>query len=215
MAVSGADIVNRARKELGDPYVWGAEGPNSFDCSGLVQYVFGKFGIKTPRVASDQAGYGKKIGRKDLQPGDLIFFNWTGKPHGHVGIYAGSNKLIHAPNSTTVVKEVTMTSSMWSHVDAYRRFPGVVGGPATSEGDSDVLHRIGDALVPDSITAAVKGVGDRLGDIAGSLASVGKVAELVTKAFLPSNMLRGASALAGSLFVLIGIYFLSREVRNS
>lgn len=216
MSVSGADIVSQAAKELGDPYVFGAEGPTSFDCSGLVEYVFHKFGIKTPRVASDQAHFGQAIARKDLRPGDLIFFNFHGgDAAGHVGIYAGDNKMIHAPHTGTVVKKVTLSSYYWANAIGYRRFPGVTGGPATSEGLLGLAGGVVDKVTPDSLTGALASIGSSLGNIASGVASVGKVAELVTKLFLPSNVLRGVAGLMGTMFVLIGIWFLSREARQS
>lgn len=70
-------------------------------------------------------------------------------------------------------------------------------------------------LDPLGVAGAISKVGDQLGNLAGSVASVGRVAELVTSAFLPTNVMRGAAGLSGALFVLIGIWFLSREVRNA
>jgi len=102
MAVSGQDIVNYAQQFLGTPYVWGGNSLKSgVDCSGLVQQVYKNFGISVPRVTYDQIGVGKGVGMKDLQAGDLIFFD-TDKSSGgadHVGIYIGDGK-VH-PRSTT------------------------------------------------------------------------------------------------------------------
>lgn len=217
MPVAGQDIVNRAAAEIGDPYIFGAEGPNAFDCSGLVQYVFSKFGVRTPRVAADQANFGKPISRANLQPGDLIFFNWggTGKVD-HVGIYAGNGEMIHAPNSRSKVKRQKLTSYYWANASGYRRFPGVQGGPSTSE-PSGIGGTIGSIIggLPgaDNLSDSVKGIAGSLGSIAEGVGQVGKVAELTTKAFLPSNILRGVMGLFGALFLLLGIFFLSREVR--
>lgn len=219
MSVSGADIVNTAAKELGDPYVFGAEGPNRFDCSGLVQYVFKQFGIKTPRVAADQAHFGSSVSRAKIQPGDLIFFNWGGQGKvDHVGIYAGSGQMIHAPHSGTVVKKVKLTNYHWANMSGIRRFPGVTGGPATVEASSGVAGAVAGAVgaLPGSatLTDAVKGIAGSAAGIAEGIGSVGRTAELVTKMFLPSNILRGVMGLFGALFLLLGIFFLSREVRG-
>lgn len=226
MAVSGSKIVDLAEKELGDPYVFGAEGPNSFDCSGLIEYVFKHVGIRTPRVAADQAHFGKPIARANIQPGDLIFFNWSG--HGraeHAGIYAGNGYMIHAPHTGTVVKKVKLNSYYWANEIAIRRFPGVVGGPDSSE-TADAAQAAADAAAGavtgavggsgggGGITGAIRGVGAELGKVASGVASVGKVAELVTRAFMPSNLLRGFAAVIGTLFILMGVWFLSREARN-
>lgn len=97
-------VVQGAQQFLGVPYVWGGEDPSGFDCSGLVQYVFGKLGIKTPRVTYQQFAAGKKINPKNVQPGDLVFFRMEQQGPGHVGIYVGNGKYINAPQTGDVVK---------------------------------------------------------------------------------------------------------------
>lgn len=101
--VSANKIIRIAKKYLGTRYVWGAEGPKGFDCSGFTQYVMKKSkGITIPRVSRRQAYYGKYVSRKDLQPGDLIFFDTSKRRRGyvnHVGIYIGNNKFIHASSA--------------------------------------------------------------------------------------------------------------------
>lgn len=92
---TGASIVTSAARHLGVPYVWGGEDPSGFDCSGLVQYVFGEQGIDLPRVSRDQARAGVPVSLDDLRAGDLVFF---GRPVDHVGIYAGSGKMVVAPH---------------------------------------------------------------------------------------------------------------------
>lgn len=224
MSVSGADIVNDAAKELGDPYVFGAEGPNAFDCSGLVEYVFRKHGIKTPRVAADQAHFGVPVARSKIQPGDLLFFNWGGGSKAeHVGIYAGNGEMIHAPHTGTVVKRVKLGPHYWANNIAIRRFPGVTNGPADSTGllgqIGDTISGIADGLNPagaaTGIAGALTGISSGLADIGRSALSVGKVADAVMKLFLPSNLMRAAAWVMGSIFILLGIFFLSREVRNA
>ena len=100
---SNADVIRIAKRYLGKRYVWGAEGPNSFDCSGFTQYVMKKSkGIKIPRVSRRQAYYGKYVSMKNLKPGDLIFFDTSRRRRGyvnHVGIYIGNNKFIHASSA--------------------------------------------------------------------------------------------------------------------
>lgn len=78
--------------QVGKPYVWGASGPNAFDCSGLVYWSFTKAGKTVPRTSTAQGMGGKKISRADIQPGDLI---WT---TGHIGVYVGNGKVVHAAN---------------------------------------------------------------------------------------------------------------------
>ncbi|MEV0169053.1 C40 family peptidase [Nonomuraea fuscirosea] len=85
-----------AKNQIGDPYRYGATGPGSFDCSGLVQFAWKRAGVKLPRVASSQfARIRNKISWRHLKPGDLMFFNGLG----HVGMYVGKGKMIHSPRT--------------------------------------------------------------------------------------------------------------------
>lgn len=95
--VSGS-LVNFAYRQLGKPYVWGAIGPRSFDCSGLTMYVYGAMGVSLPHYSGDQFGMGSPVSKGNLQPGDLVFFNTYGSIS-HVGIYVGGGEFIHAPGS--------------------------------------------------------------------------------------------------------------------
>ena len=97
----GAQLVSEVRKYLGTKYVYGGESPSGFDCSGLMQYVAKKLGINLPRTASQQAGAGTKVDKKDLQPGDLVFFY---SPVSHVGMYIGNGQMVNAPTAGDVVK---------------------------------------------------------------------------------------------------------------
>jgi len=95
-------IENLAKSFLGTPYVWGATGPNKFDCSGFTQWVYRDAGINIPRVSRDQARVGQFISYNQLQKGDMIFFDTHKKRTGrvsHVGIYLGSGNFIHASSA--------------------------------------------------------------------------------------------------------------------
>ena len=98
----GQDIANFARSLVGKPYVFGATGPNSFDCSGFVYYVYKNFGINLPRTSQAQAYVGERVSKSELQPWDLIFSN-TYSSLSHVGVYIGDGKFVHAANSGTGV----------------------------------------------------------------------------------------------------------------
>ncbi len=98
---SSNSIIAYASTFQGVPYVYGGNGPSSFDCAGFTCYVFAHFGISLPRVASDQQNVGTYVSRDQLQPGDLVFF---GSPAHHVGIYVGDGCMIHAPHTGDVVK---------------------------------------------------------------------------------------------------------------
>jgi cell wall-associated NlpC family hydrolase len=101
--VNGAagKAVSYAWAQLGKKYVWGAAGPNTFDCSGLTMMAWKAAGVNLPHNAAQQWSKVRHISRSQLQPGDLVFYNGLG----HVGIYIGDNMIIHAPNSRTVVKK--------------------------------------------------------------------------------------------------------------
>lgn len=100
--VSGAagKAVNYAYGALGTPYKWGAEGPGGYDCSGLTLAAWRAAGVSLPHNARMQYNALPHIGRSSLKPGDLVFYNNLG----HVGLYVGSNKIIHAPTFGDVVR---------------------------------------------------------------------------------------------------------------
>ena len=97
--------VNTALAQLGDPYVWGGGGPNSFDCSGLTQYAYGAAGVYLPHSSRMQSTTGVPVSASALQPGDLLFFY---SPVSHVGMYIGNGQMVHAPTSGSVVKVVDL-----------------------------------------------------------------------------------------------------------
>ena len=99
----GRQIVEYALQYEGYPYVWGGTSPSGFDCSGFTTYVYGHFGITLNRVACDQARNGVAVDTSALQPGDLLCFYSSADYIGHVGIYIGNNKFIHASTYTTGV----------------------------------------------------------------------------------------------------------------
>ena len=94
--------VDVAQQFLGVPYVWGGASPAGFDCSGLVQYVYGQLGVELPRTAADQAQTGQPVASlAEARPGDLLAFH---DPVDHIGIYAGNGLMVVAPKSGDVVK---------------------------------------------------------------------------------------------------------------
>ena len=100
----GTQIAQFALQYVGYPYVWAGKSPSTgFDCSGLVYYVYGEFGYTLPRVANDQAGSGTAVSADELQPGDILCFYSGSSYVGHVGIYIGDGKFVHASTSTTGV----------------------------------------------------------------------------------------------------------------
>ena len=93
--------VDTAYAQLGDPYVWAAAGPDSFDCSGLVQYAYAAAGISVPHSSRIQATMGRPVARADLQPGDLVYYY---SPVSHIGIYIGGGQMVHASTFGVPVK---------------------------------------------------------------------------------------------------------------
>ena len=108
--------VDTAMAQIGDPYVWGAAGPDAFDCSGLVQYAYAAAGISLPHSSRMQSTMGAPVSRDALQPGDLVFFY---SPVSHVGIYIGDGQMVHASTSGVPVKTASV-DSMGSYNSARR-----------------------------------------------------------------------------------------------
>jgi cell wall-associated NlpC family hydrolase len=96
-----SEVVQIAMRYLGAPYVYGAAGPNTFDCSGFTMFVYNQVGVGLPHNAAMQQSVCEPVGRSDLQPGDLVFF---GRPAHHVGLYIGGGNMIHAPHTGDVVR---------------------------------------------------------------------------------------------------------------
>ena len=95
-------IERRAKSFLGTPYVWGATGPSTFDCSGFTQWVYRDAGINIPRVSREQAKVGEFVRYENLQRGDMVFFDTKKHRSGnvcHVGIYLGNGNFIHASSA--------------------------------------------------------------------------------------------------------------------
>ena len=110
----GDKLVSLAKSKLGCKYVWGATGPNTFDCSGLTSWCHKQVGINIPRTSLAQSKGGKAVSKSNLQPGDLLFWKTTSAEVGHVGMYVGNNQFIHAPNKSKPVKYDSLNSSYYS-----------------------------------------------------------------------------------------------------
>ena len=118
----GQQVVAYAKQFLGVPYVYGGNGPNSFDCSGFTTYVYRHFGYTLNRTATGQLSNGVSVSKSQLQPGDLVFFKDGGsKPVSHVGIYIGNGQFIHASTSTYEVRINDLNSGYYAGVYVYAR----------------------------------------------------------------------------------------------
>ena len=101
--------IDAAEEQKGKPYAWGGTGPNSFDCSGLVQHSFGQAGVSLPRVAQDQVASGTRLSYADAERGDLLYWTNGGGHAYHVAIYLGGGRMIDAPGSGRNIAERAVT----------------------------------------------------------------------------------------------------------
>lgn len=208
---TGAHIVDLLQSIVakGVPYVYGGTSMSGFDCSGLVQYVYGQAGFNLPRTSEEQASVGKAVQEHDLQPGDLILSQWPGDDAspGHVAIYAGGGTLIEAPHTGENVHQIALDASYKSHVTGYRRVTGVAD--AGGSGLGSVASGIGDAVGgliswPSDITSFFSKATDDLAATSSWFAAFTR----------PSTYVRMGSGLFGFIFLAAGLYFLVREAKS-
>ena len=111
-------VVRFARRFLGVRYSYGGTSPRSgFDCSGFTRFVYAHFGIALPHYSGAQFGMGRRVSRAGLRPGDLLFFDGLG----HVGLYVGGGRFIHAPHTGTRVSIAPLTGWYAGRFDGARR----------------------------------------------------------------------------------------------
>jgi hypothetical protein len=121
-SIGREEISIEAMSLIGIPYRWGGNTPDSgFDCSGLVRYVVGRAAdVDLPRTTADISHRGESVEPDEIAPGDLIFFNTTGRPHSHVGIYVGKLRFVNAPSTGGTVRLDYLTNPYWA-----KRFDGI------------------------------------------------------------------------------------------
>nr|WP_300169103.1 SH3 domain-containing C40 family peptidase [uncultured Flavonifractor sp.] len=113
----GQQVVAYAKQFMGVPYVYGGNGPNSFDCSGFTSYIYRHFGYTLNRTASTQLSNGTAVSKSELQPGDLVFFRYnTSYPASHVGIYIGNGQFIHASTNKYQVQIDQLNTGHYANV---------------------------------------------------------------------------------------------------
>jgi cell wall-associated NlpC family hydrolase len=121
-AVDNEDMIREALAYRGTRYVWGGASRGGFDCSGFALYIYRRTrGINLPHRAAEQFKHGVPVARSDLRPGDLVFFR-TSRGIGHVAIYIGENKIIHAANRRSNVRIDTLTGWYSQRYAGARRF---------------------------------------------------------------------------------------------
>ncbi|MFC6313910.1 C40 family peptidase, partial [Paraburkholderia dipogonis] len=135
-SIGREEISIQAMSLVGIPYRWGGNTPDSgFDCSGLVRYVVLRAAsVNLPRTTADMSGRGESIEPDEIAPGDLIFFNTTGRAHSHVGIYVGKLRFVNAPSTGGTVRLDYLTNPYWA-----KRFDGIrrVAAPAATPAPFD------------------------------------------------------------------------------
>jgi len=133
IAAAGVDYKNGGRNHQ-----------TGFDCSGLVAFVFREaYGMDLPHNSRAQSSFGQTVQARDLQPGDLVFFNTQRQPFSHVGIYLGEGKFIHAPRTGAAVRTENLRARYWAaRFDGARRIsPEIVHAEYTRPGrNADVTH---------------------------------------------------------------------------
>ena len=107
-------LISTALSFRGIPYRNGGSDPTGFDCSGFVQYVYAMHGTGLPRDVHNQYRIGRDVDRKDVKPGDLVFFETVSRGASHVGLAIGGDEFVHAPSSRGVVRIEKLTSSYWA-----------------------------------------------------------------------------------------------------
>jgi hypothetical protein len=220
-APTGAQLVSEGLTRLGDPYVYGATGPNTFDCSGLTQWLYARVGLKIPRTADAQYTAGTPISRAQLQQGDLVFSagsDGTTSHPGHVGIYAGTQDgvpmVLEAPHTGANVR---LTPLGQFDASAYRRMRGVAGGDVQAGWRVPVPGLGGiDVPSPGDVVGGAEGIAGGLLDVpkdiiaffskaTDDLAATGKFFWAFTQ---PATWIRIGAGWLGTLFLIAGLTFL-------
>ncbi|MFM0505512.1 NlpC/P60 family protein [Paraburkholderia caffeinilytica] len=154
-SIGREEISIQAMSLVGVPYRWGGNTPDSgFDCSGLVRYVVSRAAsVNLPRTTADMSGRGESIEPDEIAPGDLIFFNTTGRPHSHVGIYVGKLRFVNAPSTGGTVRLDYLTNPYWA-----KRFDGIrrVAAPAATPAPFDTPSYQAAAPQPERVAPAAQ-----------------------------------------------------------
>lgn len=148
---TASELVVHAMSMIGTHYRYGGDDPeNGLDCSGLVRYVFKEaWGADLPRTSVEISRFGTRVNSKELQPGDLVFYNTLRRGFSHVGIYLGDNRFIHAPRTGAQVRIESMGVSYWK-----KRFNGArrILNPETEQAETAQLIQTLQAQAPKAKT---------------------------------------------------------------
>lgn len=205
-------IVQLALSKLGCPYVWGATGPDTFDCSGLVVWAFKQNGQSITRVTQTQMFEGEEVVGAP-QRGDLVF-----PDAGHVGIALGGNQMVHAPTTGDVVK----ISDYWTTPVAIRRFGTNSGLVGSTTVDPQFMARAGAGNLVDyipsgsAIQAQVANLNTAVAQQIGFMSDVGKIFQAASAFFSVLVSAEGwkriLKVLCGTIALFVGIAFMAKEL---
>jgi hypothetical protein len=217
VSVSGSAILAEVERFKKDPYVWGAAGPSSFDCSGLVQYALTQLGMSNvPRTSEAQWAWVTKIQKNQLQPGDLVFAQFPGdnSPPGHVGVYMGSGEVFSAQDPQLGLGASSLAS--WGNaVYGYGRVPDVTATPGVAgdtSGDASAASLWTWITDPLKLTySGVAGTGDALMTIGKDFAGIAKFFEILVQ---PGTWIRVGACLAGIMMFLGGMWVLRMQMQE-
>ncbi|WP_027211129.1 NlpC/P60 family protein [Burkholderia sp. WSM2232] len=196
-SIGREEISIQAMSLVGVPYRWGGNTPDSgFDCSGLVRYVVARAAsVNLPRTTADMSGRGESVEPDEIAPGDLIFFNTTGRPHSHVGIYVGKLRFVNAPSTGGTVRLDYLTNPYWA-----KRFDGIrrVAGPAAKPAPFDAPSYQAAAPQPERAAglAAASAYGGARASAANAPSSVSRSVAGYTAGLSPSQDSARAAAAA-------------------
>lgn len=208
-------FLDALKSALGDPYVYGAAGPTTFDCSGLIQWAMHQAGYAVPRTSEEQyaSGLFVPVDHSDLQPGDLVFSQWPGDDSspGHVAIYTGNGQIIEAPKPGEDVHQIALDQSYLAQVVGYRRFAQWAN---LSAAELAAIKQAGGGVAAGAQTSS-----DPISQAASALAGVGadlvSMSSFMSKLLLPSTWTRVGAGVLGLGLVAVGVVFMVKEIGAS
>lgn len=227
-------LVSTAQQELGIPYVWGGASPAGFDCSGLMQWIYGQNGIKIPRTSREQKAAGISIPLSQAQPGDLLLYTYNGSPgnpgpDNHVGMYVGAGEMIDAPRPGRTVEYDPIDMSAFDTAVHIPGNVGVGGQAQTAELARDAAYASGAGWAPGGDWDPLNWPGDLLSSAGGVFSNlwgstvggiegaIGDVASSLMSTFLSAVgpiILTGVTIVFAGVLVVMGLWRLTEGPRE-
>lgn len=232
--MSTPSLVSIAQGELGIPYSWGGASPTGFDCSGLMQWIYGQAGIKIPRTSREQKAAGTSIPLSQAQPGDLLLYTYYGSPSNpppdnHVGMYVGQGAMIDAPRPGRSVEYDPIDTSALSGVVHITGNSGQAGAAQSAVLGRDAAYASGAGWAPGGDWDPLNWPGDLLSgaggvfsDLWGSTVggvegAIGNVASSIMNALLSAIgpiILTSVTVVFAGVLIAMGLWRLSEGPRQ-